>query len=158
MAVQNKSIKGPILVSAAVIESRRGEILIAKRPGHHKLAGGLWEFPGGKVEAGEDPKDCLKREMREEIGADVEVGELIGFYSYVYELGTGGVKLDPAMHIVLAVYRAHLSEADDRELIDISKFKLNDVAAVKWVSKSTRPQDEFAPADLGAVAAVWPRP
>lgn len=151
-----KTVKGPILVAAAVIESRRGEILLARRPEHHRIAGGLWEFPGGKVEAGESPESCLRREIREEIGAEIRVEDLIGFYSHVYDVGTGGVSLSPALHIVLAVYRAHLSHEDDELLENVANFKLNDVAEVKWVSKSKRPQDSFAPADLDAVRVIWP--
>lgn len=141
-------MKGPLLVVAAVIENTRGEILIAQRPSHHKIAGGLWEFPGGKVEAGEDPRTCLAREIREELGVAIDVGACVGLYSHVYREGTGGVRLDPAVHVVLAVYRAVLGHEPS--------FQLNDVAAVKWVSKSTRPQDEFAPADIEIVADIWP--
>lgn len=53
-----------------------GRILIARRPAGSFL-GGLWEFPGGKVEAGESPADALVREMDEELGIRVEAGRLI---------------------------------------------------------------------------------
>ena len=150
-----KTTKGPILVVAAVIESRRGEVLLARRPEHHKIAGGLWEFPGGKVEAGEEPTASLRREIREELGVEIRTGSLVGLYSHIYDIGTGGMELEPALHIVLAVYRAHLSHEDDELLRDVSNFKLNDVAEVKWVSSTKRPQDLFAPADLDAVRAIW---
>jgi A/G-specific adenine glycosylase len=62
-------------VTAGMIWNGEGQLLIAQRP-LDGLLGGLWEFPGGKVEAGETLPDCLKRELREELGIEVEVGEL----------------------------------------------------------------------------------
>lgn len=68
---------GDLTVVAAVI-SRRGRWLLARRP-PHKAHGGLWEFPGGKVDAMETLADALKRELLEELAlAPVEVGELLG--------------------------------------------------------------------------------
>ena len=60
-----------IHVAAAAICNKQNQVLIAKRP-LDKHQGGLWEFPGGKVEAGEDVLAALKRELHEEIGVDVE--------------------------------------------------------------------------------------
>lgn len=69
-------------VTAAVI--RRGEeVLIARRP-DNGLLGGLWEFPGGKVEEGESLPECLRREIMEETGAAIEVGEPFGVYQHAY--------------------------------------------------------------------------
>ncbi|GAA5317763.1 MAG: 8-oxo-dGTP diphosphatase MutT [Candidatus Pelagadaptatus aseana] len=59
-----------IHVVAAVIKNADGEILIAKRP-DHTHQGGLWEFPGGKVDAGETAREALNRELREELAIDV---------------------------------------------------------------------------------------
>jgi A/G-specific adenine glycosylase len=70
------------VVTAAVIE-RDGAVLIDRRP-TEGLLGGMWEFPGGKVESGEDLPACLRRELREELGIDVEVGELVGVYKHAY--------------------------------------------------------------------------
>jgi A/G-specific adenine glycosylase len=62
-------------VAAGIIWNERAEILIAQRP-LDGLLGGLWEFPGGKQEPGETLPECLKRELREELAIEVEVGDL----------------------------------------------------------------------------------
>ena len=57
-------------VAAAVIRGADGRVLIAKRP-QDKHQGGLWEFPGGKVEPGESVESALRRELQEELGIDI---------------------------------------------------------------------------------------
>ena len=64
-------------VAAGVIRDAQGRLLIAQRP-LDGLLGGLWEFPGGKRESGESLQDCLRRELREELAIEVEVGSLPG--------------------------------------------------------------------------------
>jgi 8-oxo-dGTP diphosphatase len=65
-----------VVVAAAVIEDH-GRYFLTRRPAGSHLAG-LWEFPGGKVEPGESLVDGLRRELREELGAEVEIdGELL---------------------------------------------------------------------------------
>ncbi len=59
-----------MIVVAAVIEDEAGRVLLAQRP-EGKQHGGLWEFPGGKIEPGERPYDALRRELMEELGIDV---------------------------------------------------------------------------------------
>lgn len=75
----------PLPVVAAVIV-RDGAVLACRRAAH-KDAAGRWEFPGGKVEAGETPQEALRRELREELGAAVLVGALLD------RTATGGVEL-----------------------------------------------------------------
>ncbi|HNS15886.1 MAG TPA: NUDIX domain-containing protein, partial [Syntrophorhabdaceae bacterium] len=58
-------------VTAAIIE-KDGRVLIAKRK--RAYSGYLWEFPGGKMEEGESLEECLKREIEEELGIEIEVG------------------------------------------------------------------------------------
>jgi A/G-specific adenine glycosylase len=69
-------------VTAAVIYLD-GKFLITKRPLGGLLAG-LWEFPGGRQEKGETLPECLRREIQEELGAECEVGDLIGMYKHAY--------------------------------------------------------------------------
>jgi len=81
-----------IPVTAAVLV-HGGAVLIARRPPGDSLAG-KWEFPGGKIEAGETPQQCLAREMAEEFGIQVEVGDFWG----------QSVHADPGKHIRLMAY------------------------------------------------------
>ena len=69
-------------VAAAVIRSN-GEVFIAQRP-DKGLLGGLWEFPGGKIEANESLETCLKREICEELNVDIEVGVPVGVYQHAF--------------------------------------------------------------------------
>ena len=69
-------------VTAAIIQ-QNGFVLIAQRPSKG-LLGGLWEFPGGKVETDESLSDCLVREIEEELGCCIEVGEPFGQYQHAY--------------------------------------------------------------------------
>lgn len=70
------------IVTAAVIR-RDDRVLITCRP-PHGLLGGLWEFPGGKQQEGEDLHACLRREIFEELGAEIEVGVQLGIYQHAY--------------------------------------------------------------------------
>lgn len=72
-----------VLVAAAVVR-HEGRILLTKRPAGTHLEG-LWEFPGGKVEADEDPRDTVARECREECAIDLEVGEIIDVIFHRFE-------------------------------------------------------------------------
>ncbi len=73
----------PRYVVAAAVIRRGGQVLIARRP-PQGLLGGLWEFPGGKVEAGEELARALKREILEELGAEISVGEEAGVFEHAY--------------------------------------------------------------------------
>ncbi len=70
------------VVTAAVIQ-RADKVLIAQRP-QKGLLGGLWEFPGGKQKPNEDLISCLHREISEELGVDIRVGESLGTYNHAY--------------------------------------------------------------------------
>jgi A/G-specific adenine glycosylase len=70
-------------VAAGVIYNAAGQMLIAQRPAEG-LLGGLWEFPGGKQEAGETLPECLQRELMEELVIEVEVGEMIAVVKHAF--------------------------------------------------------------------------
>ena len=75
-----------LLVVAAALIDEDGRVLICRRPAGKAMAG-LWEFPGGKLEAGETPEACLVRELREELGIEVREACLapFAFASHAYE-------------------------------------------------------------------------
>jgi 8-oxo-dGTP diphosphatase len=93
----------PTLVVAAVIRDPVGRVLLARRPeGAHM--GGLWEFPGGKVEPGEGPSRALERELSEELGVEAVIGEPLTF----------AVHEEPGLRIVLLFFAARLGQAAPR--------------------------------------------
>lgn len=73
----------PTYIVTAGILRRAEQVLIARRP-QDGLLGGLWEFPGGKIQDGETLPDCLRRELQEELGIEVGVGEQLGVYRHAY--------------------------------------------------------------------------
>jgi A/G-specific adenine glycosylase len=78
--------KAPIphkVIGVAVIRDEAGQVLIDRRPAEG-LLGGLWEFPGGKVEPNESIADCVRREIREELGIEIEVGEELIVVDHAY--------------------------------------------------------------------------
>ena len=76
-------VPNPIPVVAAVIEDTTGRVLVAQRPAHKHL-GLKWEFPGGKVEPGEPPATALARELREELGIEIEIIRALPTFTHDY--------------------------------------------------------------------------
>jgi 8-oxo-dGTP diphosphatase len=88
-------------VVCGVIEDAEGRVLACLRPlGKH--LGGMWEFPGGKVEHGEQPKAALARELREELGIEVEISGALEPVAWQYETGA----------ILLCAYRCRISRGE----------------------------------------------
>jgi 8-oxo-dGTP diphosphatase len=120
-------------VAAAVIE-HEGRVLIARRASG-KAHAGLWEFPGGKIEPGETPEQCLARELREEFGATCAIGEHVVTSTY-HDAG-GAIEL-------LAFRTRCLAGA----------FMPTEHAEVRWVPPGDLAAFDFSPADLAIVACL----
>lgn len=103
-------------VTAAVIE-QGDAVLITQRP-QNGLLGGLWEFPGGKIEPGEDFQTCLKREIREELGAAIQVGEPFGVYEHAYT----------HFRVTLHAYRCRLEAGSQPQAVQVQDWR--------WVPRS----------------------
>lgn len=119
------------IVTAAII-FHGGKILIAQRK-HGKNQEYLWEFPGGKQEAGETLEECLHREIMEELRLDITVGKFFTESRYDYESGS----------ISLRIFFASCSQSD------ISYMDSHE--QVSWVLPSRLPEYNFAPADIPVV-------
>lgn len=84
----------PIDVVAGLITDDDGRLLACRRPPHKHL-GGLWEFPGGKVEPGETHAAALVRELQEELGVTVETGAVLA--PVIHDYGRGPIRLIPLL-------------------------------------------------------------
>ena len=114
-------------VTAAIL-AKDGKILIARRPASSRLAN-KWEFPGGKIEAGETPEACLARELKEELDIEVSIGAFLGESVYHYRHGS----------IRLLAYQTYW---------DTGEIDPKDHDEIKWVSVAELDCYEFAPADV----------
>jgi 8-oxo-dGTP diphosphatase len=114
-----------IVVVAAVIEEE-GAFLVTRRQKGVHLAG-LWEFPGGKIDEGETHDAALVREIREELDAEIEVGDLIFHVTHAYDDRT----------VALFFYRCRL-RTEARPLIG---------QEMRWVPRADLPTLGFPPAD-----------
>lgn len=120
-----------IRVAAAIIKSanENGEpIIFATQRGYGDLKGG-WEFPGGKIEKGETPKEALVREIREELEINIVVRELIDTIEYDY----------PTFHLSMDCFWAEIVSGD---------MVLTKHEAAKWLTKDELDSVEWLPADL----------
>jgi mutator protein MutT len=126
---------------AAGVVFRQGQVLITqRRPDDH--LGGLWEFPGGKRESGESFESCLRRELMEELGIEVEVGERMGSVTHAY----------PEKTVHLRFYRCTWLKHEPRVM---------GCHAFAWVTAAQLSEYVFPPADetllrtLRASAELW---
>ena len=121
-----------IEVVAAVIFDEQGRIFATQR-GYGEWKD-WWEFPGGKIEPGEERDQALKREIREELDAEIEVGELMKTINYDY----------PSFHLTMHCFRCTLDSA----------VTLKEHEAAKWLKPTELNSVRWLPADEGFIAEL----
>jgi len=126
-------VRKQIKVVGAVVV-RDGSILCAQRGGAGPLAG-MWEFPGGKIEPNETPRDALTREINEELRCVVQVGDEVTTTSHDYEFAT----------IILTTFYCELLAGEP---------VLTEHAAVRWLRPDELHTIPWAPADVPAVDLI----
>jgi 8-oxo-dGTP diphosphatase len=117
----------PTPVVCAVIS--KDNLFLACRRDRRKTQGGLWEFPGGKVHSDESPQDALKREIDEELGVQIEVGDFVAKTTYAYDHGS----------IELTAYRCAIVSGI---------LKPTEHEEIRWVTLAEAAPLEWAPADV----------
>lgn len=121
-----------IEVVAAII--RDDDKVLATQRGYGEFKDG-WEFPGGKIEDGETPRQALVREIREELDTVIEVGELLETVEYDY----------PKFHLIMHCYLCTIKSGD---------LVLNEHKAAKWLTKDTLYSVDWLPADVSLVDKI----
>ena len=116
-----------VQVAVAIIE-QNGKILIARRQKDDPLKG-KWEFPGGKIMEGETHEQCLKRELREELDIDIEVGDLQYSTQHMYS------HIAVELFFYSATYLA-------------GEIKLNEYRDIRWVEKDDLSKYAFPEANI----------
>lgn len=134
MQTSTKNCVGPVHVAAAVLSDAGGRVLVARRAGNAHQ-GGLWEFPGGKVDSGEDVQSALRREIEEEIGVVVESARPLIRVSHDY----------PDRSVLLDVWKVTCWRGEPRGL---------EGQEIDWASPEVLPGRDFPAADVPIVAAV----
>ena len=124
----NKVIR---VVAAIIIE--HGKVFATKR-GYGDFKGG-WEFPGGKIDMGETPKEALVREIKEELDTEVEVVELLQTVEYDY----------PAFHLSMDCFICNIKSGD---------LVLKEHEASAWLTKETLYSVDWLPADQGLIPQI----
>ena len=122
-----------IHVVAAIIRNADGRIFCTQR-GYGEWKG-WWEFPGGKVEYGETPKEALRREIREELASEIEVGELLTTVEYDY----------PKFHLSMQCYFCTLVSG---------KLTLLEHDAARWLSPNELGSVQWLPADEEVIKLI----
>ncbi len=133
-----------VVVSAAVL-IEQGRVLLSQRQSGTHLAG-AWEFPGGKVEAGEDPRDALRRELREELGIEARVGEIVDVTFHRYEDEDKGAP-GGGKAVLLLFFEAEREPGSPEP-------RALEVAAVRWSGGDELDEKEFPPADVAVLGKV----
>ena len=121
------------VVAALILQD--GKVLICQRTRHQPMPL-KWEFPGGKIEDGEQPRDALRRELDEELGIAATIGEEVARIRHDYKSG-GSVEL---RFFAVHDYRGEMENRIFRD--------------VRWVARGELPQYDFLDADLGLVGEI----
>ncbi|MCX7571742.1 8-oxo-dGTP diphosphatase MutT [Tumebacillus sp. DT12] len=121
-------------VVGAVLRNEKNEVLCALRSQTMSMPG-LWEFPGGKIEPGETPQQSLCREIREELGCDIEVGELVADATHEY----------PAITVRLITYHATVVNGTPQA---------TEHEKLTWLPIQDLPTLDWAPADLPTIEVL----
>lgn len=135
---ESGDIKKYVRVAAAIIVRKSPEdgrdTVFATQRGYGEYKDG-WEFPGGKVEENETPKQALVREIREELDTEIEVGELIDTIEYDY----------PKFHLSMDCYRCKLINGN---------LTLKEHEAARWLDKDSLDSVNWLPADMGLIKKI----
>jgi len=118
------------VVAALIL--RDGKMLICQRTKHQPMPL-KWEFPGGKIETGEQPRDALRRELEEEIGIDARIGDEVARIQHVYRTGN-------VVELRFFSVPEYQGEIENRIFSD-----------VQWVERTKLPEYDFLDADLQLV-------
>ncbi len=121
-----------IKVVAAII--RDGDKIFATQRGYGEFKDG-WEFPGGKVETGETPEEALRREIKEELDTEIDVGEYLTTIEYDY----------PAFHLSMRCYWANVISGS---------LKLLEAENACWLSKEALYSVDWLPADRTVIELI----
>ena len=116
------------VVAAIICDSMENKTRIFSTARGYGEFEGKWEFPGGKIEEGETPQEALKREIREELDTEIEVGDLIDTIEYDY----------PTFHLSMQCFWAEVISGH---------LELKEAEAARWLTADTIDSVEWLPAD-----------
>jgi 8-oxo-dGTP diphosphatase len=122
-----------LIVTAAVIENDDKILITQRKKG--KQGELLWEFPGGKLEEGESPYECIVREIKEELNIDIEVIDILDVVFHRYT----------EFNMLMLVYRCRLKRGD---------IMAKEVEDFRWVSPYELKEYNFLEADIGVVEKI----
>lgn len=123
------------VVAAVICDSLKEKSQIFATARGHGEFKGKWEFPGGKVEAGETPQQALVREIKEELETDIKVGDLIDTIEYDY----------PTFHLSMDCFWCEVMEGE---------LELLEAESARWLTKETLYEVQWLPADITLISKI----